>query len=508
MTEQNDKVKKKIDIKSIQNKIYKKLEEDILKYKIPNEANIVGSFWKDPELYLEYRLNPNHFGDNKKSNIWKVYYIIGREIVKEGKKKITDIEVGLYLGKHPKLKKIYEVSGGFDTINELYSYIDTNNAEGYINEFNKWYGLLELNKRGWLKHDNIKEFIDYELEDIYKLYNAQFNDIFIHATSNIKSYNLCSDLDELIEEADRGLIRGLPLHNASLLDDAIGGVRKGEITMLGASSGVGKSTTMIELLFPTIIERDEKMVVILNEQDEKKMRREFLTFIMNNVYNAKFNKKRWLQGKFTDEEREYIYKAKKYMQNIEDRQNITIVPLIKYSVELVVKLINKYSAMGVEMFVLDTFKPNTNSKGTQMWLEMQQDAVKLYDCIKPVSNNVALWINLQLAKSTVRERYLGIDAIGVSKNVVDVASTFIAIRELWTIERAKGRHEVQILEYFNDDMKSKRKFSIEEENHINHHIIFIPKSREGGSNHQIVVENNLGLNTYKELGLTYIEESW
>lgn len=504
-----DKVKSKVSVKDIQSKMQDKIHKEILTYKIPNEANVVGVFWKNSELYNEYKLNFNHFDNNKESNIWKVYYVIGREIVKEGKKKITDIEVGLYLEKHPKLRKVYENSGGYDIIDELSAYIDLDNAEGYINEFNKWWALIELNNRGWLKYDNIKDYIDYTSDDIYKIYNAQFNDIFIHTSSNVKSYNLCSDLDELIEDADKGRLRGLPLHNSPIIDNMIGGIRRGELYMLGASSGIGKSTTMIQWLFPTIIAENEKMVVLLNEQDEKKFRREYLAWIMNNVYGAKFNKERWLQGHFTELEKDYLKKAVKYMKDIEERQNITIIPLQRYSVDLVIKLINKYSAMNVNYFVLDTLKPSTESNNNQqVWLEMQQDAVRLYDCIKPSANNVALWVNLQLTKAVEHERFLGLSSIGVSKNVVDPASTFIAMRKLWNIEREGESNQVDIIEYFDDDMKSKHKFSIESDNHINHNVFFVPKTREGNGNFQVVSENNLDRNTYKEKGITFIEENY
>lgn len=491
--------------------IKNKIAEKILEYKVPAEANVIGSYWKNPDFYISHKLQLNHFDEN----MWRVYYVIGEELSKEGKRTFTDTEVGVYLEKHPKLKKEYEDSGGFQVVEEMKEYCNTDNIDGYINEFNKWWAIGELNKKGLLNFENLKKFIDMTSAEVYDYFQKYINHIFVNVDSDVKSYNICdgSALERIILEANEGKFRGIPLNNCPMSDDAIGGFRKGEITMLAGLSGSGKSTTMIEWLFPTMIKYNEKMVIMLNEQDEKKAMREMLTWVINNVIykpeEKRFNKKRFVQGKFTKEELEDLMKAKDYLDNLKEKRNLTVIPLQKYHVDTVVRLINKYSAMGCNYFVLDTFKPSTGS-GDKVWHELTQDSVKIYDAIKEATNNVGMWINLQLTKESVKYNYLTMYNIGQAKNVVDVASTLILMRPLHNEEKAGGKRELEIFTYGEkiNEHQTKEIHMVNSSNHDNHVILFFGKVREGdGKSYQIVVKNSLGYNTIEEVGMCYVPEN-
>jgi len=499
----------KVTIEQLQKKIRSINQEKIIEYKTPITASMVSCFWKDLSLYETYKIQESHFSDDKENNAWRVYWVIAREIAKEGVKKLSETEIELYLDKHKKLLKVYEESGGYETLQDLMTYTNLENIDSYINNFNKYYAMEKLNEKNWITPQQIKKYSDYELDDIYRLHSAHFNDIFINSSSKIKTYNLCSGLNEIVEKADKGLIAGIPLANAPTINDMIGGSRLGEIIMLGGISGSGKTTTMISWLFPTALENNGKLCVILNEQGIEKMRREIITYVANNIFNGNFNKARWTQGKFTDEEKKILLKSTNWLEEKEKNKNIIIIPLEKYTVDIVIKLIKKYSAMGVDSFALDTMKPSTDADTAIQWQEMQKDSVKIYDTIKTASCNVRMWINLQLSKSVAKHRFLGLDSIGLSKNVVDIASTFIAMRSLWNLERQGGKKEVQYIYKAGEDGKTTIKETVPEFDHVNYSIFFIPKSREGsGGNHQVFARNNLGLNTFEELGLCYIDEDW
>jgi len=837
------KSKKKRTNREIEQLLIKRNRKAISEIKETIEANIVGCLWKDLTLYDNYKIESEQFGDSDISNGWKVMFIIGRELRAQKKKKLSVVEVELYLDQHPKMRDIYTEVGGIEIVLELQKFIEIANIDGYIADFYKWWSISKMNNKGWVKEEELKLFKDYTIDDVYTYYNAPFHDTFIHSSSStVKSYNLCDDLDTLIEDADAGLIRGIPLHNASMLDNMIGGLRLGEITMLGAESGVGKeqpvsepvltnrgwkpigdmkvgdriytqdgtlttitgvfpqgykdvynvtfsdktssrcglehlwkvrtpnqqsrfdkderdrydikslkdimvdyknkrvvksgdvsyprkyyiptcepvrfrgkkvdikpytlgtilggdhfqrreselkknnvednlyeklidlykitdlydddiginyipriylhnsiksrksllvglfesnegvlrnryfnskkngtitfrtfskklhndvmelgrslgfivmekegskdskafndkydkgeeylsrfigdfkwlgmsderlsrvgerktnyskkidnielvgkeeqvcimvdhpshlyitrdyivthnTTIMIELLFPTIFDLNEQIVVVLNEQDEKKMRREMLTWIANNIFEGDFNKRRWVQGSFTDDEKELLKKSAAWLQEKKDNKNIIIIPLERYSADLVVKIINKYSSMGVKYFALDTFKPSTDADINKQWQEMTRDSVIIFDAIKPAANNVSMFINLQLVKTNHDVPFLGLGSIGIAKNVVDVASTFIAVRKLWQTERSEGRNKREyIVNNKKEGSKTIIRKNIDSDNHTNHHVFFVPKAREGGGDYQILARNDLGKNTIKELGRMYIEE--
>jgi replicative DNA helicase len=172
-----------------------------------------------------------------------------------------------------------------------------------------------------------------------------------------------------------------------------------------------------------------------------------------------------------------------------------------------VKIINKYSALGVKYFILDTFKASDNADSDKVWLEMMNDMRKLYDTIKPSNKNVHLWATLQLKKDKVGSRYLTNDNIGMSKNVVDVCSTVLLMRGVREDEKEDGKHELKVYRLEGKNGATRIPVILHKDKH--YMVIFIDKNREGESGQfQIVAEVNLGRNTYKEIGITSIAQDF
>lgn len=475
------------------------MNKDILNYKLSCEANIVSALWKEPEFYNTYDyLQLNDFYYNE----WKVYWIIGKEIyTKEDKQILDEVTVGLYLEKHPKLKKKYEEYGGYDTIEKAMAYVNVENLDGYVKELFKWNKVMELESKGYPIEPRIKQINDMSLEEVYNLFEAEINHIFSNVETEVKTYNLCEGLHELIKHCDEGNDVGFPI-NAPLVNDEVNGNMLGNITILGGLSGTGKTTLTIEFLFPTIIEHDEKLVMVINEQDILKIRKEMLTWVANNIYGGDFDKKRLRQGKFTEDELELLKMSADWLEEKKDRKNITIIPLQSYSVSILSKVIKKYTALGVKYFVLDTFKASDNAKG-DTWQVMMDDMRKLYDLVKPVNKNVHLWATVQLKKGSISSRYLTTDNIGLSKNIIDVASTVLLMRAM----REDEKENLQVFRFAGKNNKTKIPVRLDIDKH--YIIIFIDKNREGTARRfQIVAELDLANNTYKEVGITVISEDF
>jgi replicative DNA helicase len=163
--------------------------------------------------------------------------------------------------------------------------------------------------------------------------------------------------------------------------------------------------------------------------------------------------------------------------------------------------------MGVKYFILDTFKAGYDAKDEAIWLSMMNDMRKLYDTIKPSVKNVHLWCTLQLSKGTIRQRYLTQDNIGMSKNTVDVASTLLLIRRIRDDEYSGEKNELDVYKLEGKNGKTKIPVKLNKEKH--YMIIFIDKNREGeAQDFQIVVEIDLGKNTYKEVGICRVPQDF
>lgn len=134
---------------------------------------------------------------------------------------------------------------------------------------------------------------------------------------------------------------------------------------------------------------------------------------------------------------------------------------------------------------------------------MTKDSVELYDAIKPTGKNVHLWVTYQLGKSSTKQRYYTNDNIGLAKNIVDVASTNIMIRKPFDDEYEGGKNELKCYRLEGKNGKSKIPFKLDRNKHYS--IIFITKNRFGSTNEfQIVAENDLSRNIYKEVGICNI----
>jgi replicative DNA helicase len=469
----------------------------------PIEANVVGCFWKNPDLYFDYHdLNINMF----KNPVWLFYFTIGQKIANQGVKVIDEVAVEVYLQDKEKSTEKYRSYGRFETIENLEFYVTLENVDSYISQLKKWSALYDFVDILSINESNINDLADMDINELYDYFNAQLNNIFINADDGVETHKIEDDLDKVIEDADSGRNVGMPIPSP-ILNNEIGGVMDGQIILVGGLSGTGKTTFTIQLILSAVFENEEPCVVMLNEQDANKWRMELLTWIINNklVTNEKqyFNKKRWRQGKFTSEEKELLYKAKEYLEEKMQNNKIILCHFKSYSRKQAEKIIKKYASLGVKKFVLDTFKISSDRDNNEaFWLSMQEDMRKFDDLIKPSNLNVSLWVTLQLQKGSVLKRYLTGDSIGMAKNVIDVASVGLLMRRVRNDEYAGGRYELKVIKPIKGSMSMSSGREVILDSNKKYIIIFIEKNRNGESQtYQIVAEQDLGNLIYKEVGI-------
>lgn len=478
-----------------------KAAKTVKEYKLACEANIVSIFYKKPDLMYDYQLKLEDFTENT----WRVYWQIAFDIViKERKSTLDEITVGLYLEKHGKLKQKYDEYGGFETIEKATEYVKIENLNGYIAELNKWNTVLLLLKNKFPVYDRLSEFADMSLDDIYAEYEAILNHIFINADEETKSYSIDDGIDELIDELNRGMAVGLPYNDMPLLNKETGGQLTGNITLIGGLSNMGKTTLARSLCIPATIKNGDKLVIILNEEGTKKWQRELLVWVANNIYKFDLQKFVVRDGKYSDEVMEMLRKCADWIKTKASDNTITLIPFNKYRTDKAIKVIKKYASLGVKYFILDTFKADSGSRNDKMWLEMQQAMVDIYDTVKTDGGkDVHIVITFQLAKSSSRQRFYSQDNIGQAKNIIDVASTCIMIRDIFDDEYTGEKNALKVYRLEGKNGKSKIPVNLDHEKH--YQLLFIVKNREGVANSvQIVVEHDMSRNLLKEVGFTSV----
>ncbi len=472
----------------------------ILEYKVGAEANIVAILYKSPDRFFHSNLSLEDFHNN----IWKVYWQIAYGIIiVEKKNTLDEITVGLYLEKHPKLKAKYTEYGEYNTIISAMGYVNVNNFGGYVAELRKWKAVIVLCKKGFPVKDRLSEFSDMSAEEIYNEQEAFLNHVFGNIDSDVKSYDICDGIHDLIEKLDEGFAIGLPYYDMPMLTKETGGQSMGSITLLGGISNSGKSTIARSTTIPSIIEKNEKILIMINEDSLAKWQRELLVWICNNILKFDIQKYMVRDGKYSPDVKAKLHEAADWLEEKTKNHMITMIPFLQYQTAKSIKEIRKYAAMGVKYFILDTFKMDAGKVSANSWLEMQQSMVDIKDVVKAEALNVHILITFQLEKGSSIMRYYTQNNIGLAKNIIDVASTCIMIRDVLDDEYPDEKRALKV--YRLEGKNGKTKVSVLLNRDKKYQVFFIVKNQEGAANaYQIVAEHDKSRNIIKEVGITNI----
>ena len=470
----------------------------VLEYKIVAEANVVSILYKMPDKLFDTNLSLEEFSENT----WRVYFQIIHDIVLVEKKNVVDeVTVGLFLEKHPKLREKYDEYGGFETIRNAMAYIKVENFDGYVSELRKWKAVIQLCKRGFPVKARLSDYADMTVEDIYNEHSAYLNDVFVNIDSDVKSYDICYKIHDLIEKLDAGTAIGLPYHSMPTLTKETGGQYAGSITLLGGISNAGKSTVARSTTIPSIIEKNEKVVIMVNEDSKEKWQREMLVWICNNIFKYDIQKHVIRDGKYSPEVKATLHKAADWLEEKTKNHMITIIPFLQYQTSKAIKEIKKYAALGVSYFILDTFKMDAGKVSANSWIEMQQAMVAIKDTVKAEALNVHILITFQLEKGSSVMRYYTQNNIGLAKNIVDVASTCIMIRDIFDDEYEGEKKALYVYRPEGKGSKIIQNLTKDKK----YQVFFIVKNQEGAANsYQIVAEHDKSRNIIKEIGITNI----
>lgn len=470
----------------------------ILDFKVAAEANVVSILYKAPDKLFDTNLTLEDFSEN----VWRVYFeIIHSIVLVERKNVVDDITVGLFLEKHHKLREKYDEYGGYNMIQSAMEYINVENFDGYVTELRKWKAVIKLCKRGFPVKERLSDYADMTAEDIYNEYSAYLNNVFVNIDSDVKSYDICYKIHDLIEKLDAGTAIGLPYYDMPILTKETGGQYLGSITLLGGISNAGKSTVARSTTIPSIIKENEKIVIMVNEDSKEKWQRELLVWICNNVLKFDIQKHVVRDGKYSTKVKETLHEAASWLEEKTKNHTVTIIPFLQYQTSKAIKEIKKYAALGVKYFILDTFKMDAGKVSANSWIEMQQSMVAIKDTIKAESLNVHILITFQLEKGSSVMRYYTQNNIGMAKNIVDVASTCIMIRDIFEDEYDGGKKALYVYEPKGDGSKVTKNLTKDKK----YQVFFIVKNQEGAANsYQIVAEHDKSRNIIKEIGVTNI----
>ena len=473
---------------------------DLIHHKTMAELHFVVSLYANTDMYEEYKVEPMKVFSNQH---WLIYYgILSAMIEKKKVSEIDQINIEMYISEQgEKLRAMYEKAGGWHTIEEAKQIIETENIDAYYREVLRYSAILKLHDSGFNIEKNWDKYSKLTYEELADAVTGSVDSIFAGIDmGEDKVEDMVDGMWEMLEEADKGSMRGLPV-SSKLLNSVVNGQVAGNITMVAGASGAGKTYFSLCQTLPSAMRAKEPLLIMCNEEDKKKWQREIIAWQINNIQKKDLVKSRFYQGEFTADEWEMFRIARDWLNEMLANGLIQFVNFSTFSMNKSIKLIRKYATQkSIKYFIIDTLKLDNDvgSNVTELaWLQLQQNMVKLYNVIKPTAKNVHVWVTYQLNKS-VRARFLDQSALGMSKNVADVVSTLILVRN--ALESEKGANGLKV--------KRADGQSVELSEEKEYMIAFIDKNRQGSTSSQIVWRVDKGRNIMKDVGFTKVSQDY
>lgn len=503
---------------------------------------LVGVLWNNPDLFDIYthdKLNKMTFGNV----IWAFYMGIARRLHNDNYSVFDDITVQAVVTEL-KLNDKFEKYGGYALIEELMEETKgkEENFEGYYDEVKKYALLREYYK---LFGDKVLEPIgNYDYKTLSRgaismYWNDKLNNVDMdHNETNIVAYNLLANLTGFIEDLDVNPDLGMPFYKGRKLTDMINGWDYGTLSIIGAFSGNGKTSFIMEKLVMSCIIEKEKLAIIANEMDLAQYQKMLLITIMGTEMYEKFkdhfgdkvrfNRKSINKGNFTAEEKMKLEMAVEWVgEKIgDDSSLIKLIPLEDYTMDNVEKVVKKFARRGYLRWLVDTAKPSDGGGNKERWRVFVEDFDRLYKLCRKNGGGLglAMFATVQQADTHVGKYWLNEQCLADGKKIKNVADLVWHLRPVHPQEYEGGANALEVVNWkpkredkFNNDEGVEDEVSFVTDdgtNMIKHKVtlkqpkvyyaLFTSKNRRGMTNltglDVLILEVDFNSNRWKEVG--------
>ena len=162
------------------------------------ECNFIFALYKDPTLMDDFKNIVN--GTDVLTEDGMFYYGLAQQLHKAGYQAFDNISLYSFLEDKKVLKSGFEDRGGYKSITEITSLINTDNVGIYYDELIKNNMLLRLYDSGFNVLDNLEKLNQMSSSEVYDYYDFQLNNICVGKIEKIKAENLSEGYETYIKE--------------------------------------------------------------------------------------------------------------------------------------------------------------------------------------------------------------------------------------------------------------------------------------------------------------------
>ena len=462
------------------------------------EAPFVFCFWKDPDLYDDFKFVNDKNDETLRNEDAQFYFNLGKALYNAGFRKFDNITVYNFLQNKPNIKETFNNYGGYREVENLKQLVNVENVDAYFDKIAKLNTLDSLCRLTFDSFDDISKFDKMSSQQVYDYFEYKLNDISITSTHDVEEESLVID-DDFIEECNTGDAVGISYaKNCPIMNYLTLGVPLGEMFMIAGHSGVGKSSFVFENMVLPMTEEGVKVSIVSNEMRSKDYKIMLLAHILTKELNYwGLTRKQIKIGHFTNEQREMLNKAKEISQN--KYSNLGFIKLFDNDISKVLKYIKKKSKRGYQIFIWDTMKSD-DSLDEKMFLQLLINSRKVFQLAS--KENIAIIPTYQLALYTVNQRYLDASCLANGKQIKEVFSEMIYMRQLWQDEYTGEKYDCKVyqLQKNAEGKYTKIKKMIELDRDKKYIVAFLDKTRNDEDKQQILYEVNGRFNSWKEIG--------
>ena len=305
-----------------------------------SERNVISGILINPENFFEAKniLRSEDFSDFTYRSIFSTC----EKLYQEGRKMTPDNIIS-HLSNISNINEII-----VEIISETFDYIDFLSSCQKVKEISKKQNLLKLNKE---LESLLKNSEDVKVEELERLYQKTFERNIEEGIE--ESEDILDILDEVVERKKR-YEEGKPFIEIDTgyysLNQFTSGFHRGELTILAARPGMGKTAMMLNMVVRQI--KNGTRVMIFSLEMSMKSLVERMVAMLSGVDLQKIRR-----GSLNDEELDKVVRAFDFLNSIEDnltifdKSNITIneikLEIRKHKVDVVyidyLQLINSSS---------------------------------------------------------------------------------------------------------------------------------------------------------------------
>jgi replicative DNA helicase len=455
--------------------------------------------WKEPDLYDDYgKINEN--GDETILTDDGIFYFsLGKQMYNQGFKSFDSVSIFTFLQDKPNVKSKFDEMGGCRTVEDLKNLINTDNIDAYHDKIVKANIMLQYYDKGFNILQNLNKFKNMTSQDVYDFFDYQLNSVAINVSHDMNIETLEID-DDFIAECNKGSTMGIAYGKiCKILNYLTLGIPLSELFMLSSYSGGGKSSFVFENMIIPACESGIKCIVISNEQKSEAFKILLLIHILTQELNYwDLTRKKIKMGNFTQEQLDMLNKAKDIAN--EKYKTIKFYKMFDNDMNKITKYIRKYSKLGYNLVMYDTFKSEDEIDDNSMWQQLLMQSRKLLQLAS--KENIAIVTTYQLALHTLNQRYLNASCLSNAKQIKEVFSEMVYFRDIWADEFENERYDVKPYQLERDEngKYSKIRKMITLDKNKTYKIFFLDKSRNDETNVQLVYEFNGRYNKWTEVG--------